>query len=189
MSDIEPRQRHPLHSTAQILEAALKDLGAVRGKSAKLAKTTPRVPLRPIIVYGLSDTKAACQAVLEQGRQDLAIMSPTGVAHSLGPQWFKGLLSNTAAMFSELKITGILDCGPYEGHVMNAIHSGIKDVYYSGESEAAEKLDWIAAKASATIHRSFAEILDLKGESDPMAACRQWFGFVPPDTKRRTARV
>lgn len=176
----EPRQRHPLHSTAAILEAALKDLGATKdGIIKKPPTTTSTGQLRPVIVYGLSDTKAAAQAALEQGSQELAMLSPSGVAHSLGPQWFKELASNTAQMFPDLKIIAILDCGPYEGHVMNALHSGMTHVYFTGDAEAADKLEWIAIKSGASIHRSFQEILDLKGEGDQMAACREWFRAKP----------
>ncbi|HCM84071.1 MAG TPA: hypothetical protein DIS76_05845 [Rhodospirillaceae bacterium] len=170
---IEPLQRHPLHSTAAILEAALKDMGAAKG--SKLPETSPMAALRPIIVYGLSDVRAACQAALEQGMAGLAIMTPSGVAHSLGPQWFKHLLQAARQAYAELKITAIMDCGPYEGHVMNALNSGLKDVYYHGDDESAEKLGWIAAKTGANIHRKFKDILDLKGEGDQLAACREWF--------------
>jgi len=158
------------------LEAALKDVGELKaGRPPKACAGN----LRPIIVYGLSDTKAAAQAVLEQGGQELVILSPSGVAHSLGPQWFKELLVNTAAMFSELRITGIMDCGPYEGHVMNALHAGLKHVRYTGDEEAAEKLAWIGAKTGAVIHRKFKEILDLKGVADQLAACREWQNHIP----------
>lgn len=172
MSKIEPLQRHPLHSTAAILEAAIKDIGAAQ--SEKSPQTTGQGKLRPIIVYGLSDIRAACQAGLELNRLDLAVMSPSGVAHSLGPQWFKHLLTAARQAYAELRITAIMDCGPYEGHVMNALNSGLRDVYYQGEDEAAEKLGWIAAKTGGNIHRGFAEILDLKGEGDQLAACRAW---------------
>jgi len=185
VSNIEPLQRHPLHSTAAALQAVLNDIGSGRNgvKSQAFGALTK---LRPIVVYGLSDTKAACQAAVEQGTRGIAFMSPTGVAHSLGPQWLKELLANTAAMFSELEIIGILDCGPYEGHVVNALHSGMKHVHYTGEGEAAEKLNLIAEKTGAVIHRSFDGVLDLKGESDVMAACREWFKVQPSKTKVRT---
>lgn len=185
MNDIEPRHRHPLHSTAAVLEAALKDLGEVKAKTSPPAAEGFSGKLRPIIVYGLSDTRTACQAALEQGRQELAMMSPTGVAHSLGPQWMKELIANTANMFSDLEIIGILDCGPYEGHVMNALRNGIKHVHFTGDTEVAAKLDMIAAKAGAVVHRSFAEVLDLKNESDPTTACREWFKVVIPSNARK----
>jgi len=157
-----------------MLQAVLKDIGS-GPNGVKSDPSSNVTELRPIVVYGLSDTRAACQAAVEQGTHDVAFMSPTGVAHSLGPQWLKELLGNTAAMFSDLEIIGILDCGPYEGHVMNALHSGMKHVHYTGKGEAAEKLNLIAEKTGAVIHRSFAEVLDLKSESDVMAACREWF--------------
>lgn len=184
MSKIEPTQRHPLHSTAAILEATLKnitlsrpDQPAVRGSGK----------LRPIIVYGLSDMRAACQAALEQGSQELAVLSPSGVAHSLGPQWFKHLLSAAQQSYAELRIIGIMDCGPYEGHVMNALNSGMHHVYFQGDDEIAEKLGWIAAKSASTIHRGFAEILDLKGEGDQLAACRKWLAAPAPARPSATA--
>ncbi len=166
----EPHSRHPLNSTAAALTAALKDIGDIKNSSA--AATTD---LRPIVIYGLSDTKAACQAALEQGVREIAFLSSSGVAHSLGPQWFQELIANTAAMFSDLDITGILDCGPFEGHVMNALNHGIMHVYYHGDGEAAEKLRAIAAKTGAVIYKSFPAILDLKNEPDVLAACREWF--------------
>lgn len=187
MARVEPHHRHPLHSTAAVLEAALKNLGGLKGKTGKAPKTNNAAELRPIIVYGLSDTKAAAQAALEQGGQELAMLSPTGVAHSLGPQWFKELVANTESMFSDLRIIGILDCGPYEGHVMNALHSGLKHVYFTGEDESAEKLNWIAAKTGAFIYREFDEVLDLKGEGDQLAACREWFRTGRSPSTKRTA--
>ncbi len=174
VSKIEPLQRHPLHSTAAILEAAMKDIDG-----DKANKNPPAYAkggqLRPIIVYGLSDLRSACQAALEQGKQELTVLSPTGVAHSLGPQWFKHLLASAAHAFAELKINGIMDCGPYEGYVMNALNSGLLHVYYHGDAENAEKLGWIAAKTGASVHSKFDDILDLKEQDDPMAACREWF--------------
>jgi len=175
-----PPHRHPLHSTAAKLELALKDLGAAKNETAtsktpRHFKTDASASLRPVVVYGLSDACAAAQAALEQAGQELAMLSPTGVAHSIGPQWFKTLLANVRARFPDLQITGILDCGPYEGHVMSALHAGMTDVHFSGASENAQKLDWIAIKAGGAIHRSFKEVLDLKGEADQLAACRAWF--------------
>lgn len=174
MSNIEPLQRHPLHSTAAALQAVLNDIGSGRN-GIKSQTFNASAELRPIVIYGLSDTRTACQAAVEQGVREVTFMSPTGVAHSRGPQWLKELLNNTSVMFSELEIIGILDCGPYEGHVMNALHSGMRHVHYTGEGEAAEKLNLIAEKTGAVIHHSFPEVLDLKGESDVMAACREWF--------------
>lgn len=163
----------------------MKDIGSA--KAPKTPATSRKGKLRPIIVYGLSDVRAACQAALELGRDEVAILSPTGVAHSLGPQWFKHLLEAARQAYAELKITAILDCGPYEGHVMNALNSGLRHVYYHGDDESAEKLSWIAVKTNGEVHREFSEILDLKGEGDQLAACRDWFAQSAPSRPRARA--
>ncbi len=174
VSNIEPLQRHPLHSIAATLAAAIGDMANLKAKKP-IDTIFFAGHLRPVIVYGLSDARAACQAVSEQGGQELAILSPSGVAHSLGPQWLKHLIASSQAIYPDIAITAIMDCGPYEGHVMNAIHHGIQHVYYHGDDQSAEKLGWIAMKTGAIIHREFSEILDLKGEGDQLAACREWF--------------
>jgi hypothetical protein len=166
---IEPRHRHPLHSTAAVLEAAFKNITATKPEGSK-----PNQNLRPIIVYGLSDAQAAAQAALELGHSELTLLSPMGIAHSLGPQWFNALVRHAQATSDDIKITGILDCGKYEGHVMLALQTGLHHVYFTGDADTAEKLTSLAQKSGATLHRSFTEVLDLKGKGDQFTACRVW---------------
>jgi hypothetical protein len=166
---IEPRHRHPLHSTAAVLEKAFNNIATEKHTAVKSAPH-----LRPIIIYGLSDAQAAVQATLEQGDAELALLSPKGIAHSLGPQWFNALIRQAQAASDDIRITGILDCGEYEGHVMLALQTGCQHVYFTGDAELAEKLRWIAMKSGAALHREFAAVLDLKDKGDQIAACRAW---------------
>ncbi len=170
MSAIEPRQRHPLHSTATILEDAFRNVVASRPKKTSRKSSA----LRPIIAYGLSDARAAMQAALEQGCQELALLSPAGVGHSLGPQWFNALIHEAEAAVPEVNLIGIMDCGHYEGHVMYALSCGMKHVYYNGDSNTADKLQLLAVETGATLHRQFSEVLDLKHHGDQLTACRAW---------------
>jgi hypothetical protein len=158
-----------LHSTAAILAATLRDLD---GLSASRAKGSAK--LRPIIVYGLSDARAAAQAAIEVEAPELVLLSPRGVAHSLGPRWFVELMASVGGLFPDVSMRGVLDCGPYEGHVMNALHIGMTDVYFHGDVTNGDKLAVLAEKTGAHIHQEFEAILDLKGEADPQAACRAW---------------
>lgn len=172
MSNIEPHQRHPLHSTAAILESAFRHI--VAEKPASAASAAPPA-LRPVVIYGLSDARAAAEMASEQGGQELALLSPAGIAHSLGPQWFMALVRQVQATADDLKIIGILNCGRYEGHVMAALQCGFRDVYFTGDADMAEKLAVMAAGQGARLHRAFAEVLDLKTQGDQLAACRNWF--------------
>lgn len=173
MADYAPHSRHPLHVTAARLADAFLSISAQKPKHN--VSSAPLHLLRPIIAYGLSDARAAVQAASAAGLHELAFLSPRGIAGTLGPEWFRAIIARAAAEDETIRITAILHCAGYEGHVMAALQAGMQDIYFTGDALMVEKLSEMAAQKGARLYRSFGAVLDLKHTADPATACRDWF--------------
>jgi len=130
----------------------------------------------PIIVYGLEDARAALAAAERLGCAVTLVSAPAAAAHG-GAGWFRALVEAAALSHPGVAVTAVLDCADLPGLVLGAVRAGVHHLRFSGSSETAARLAAIAASAGATLHSGgtwAGPALDLRGVTDPAAACREW---------------
>jgi fructose/tagatose bisphosphate aldolase len=134
---------------------------------------TPRAIPRAIIVHGLADAEAALAAA-EAAGVPVILLSAPGAASYAGIGWFKALAREAGRRCPEARYRAMLDCGDRPDLAQAAWREGMSDVVFTGRKAIAEKLDEIARRRKARLHRQAPEALDLFGAEDRAAACADW---------------
>ncbi len=126
-----------------------------------------------IMIHGLEQARAALAAAAELG-QSVTLVSAPGAAGYAGARWFLKVVALAAAERPEARWKAVLDCADQPGHVLAALRQGAKSVRFTGPKAVAAKLTVIAEQSGACVLTGRLDALDLRGEADPLAACRAW---------------
>ncbi len=99
-----------------------------------------------------AETRAALQAARSQGRA-VFLCSPPGASSWLGAGWWAALQEKAGGEFPDVDFVLALDCGDSAGDAMAAIRAGVKALIFTGENDAALKLDNMAAQSASRLYR------------------------------------
>ena len=137
---------------------------------------------RAVIVHHLDHARAALAAAADCGRP-VTLLSAPGAAGYAGAPWFLRLVALAADEQPEAEWDAVLDCADRPGHVLAALRQGATAVRFTGSKATAAKLAAIAESYGARLETGRTKALDLRGEADPLAACRGRLGV--PGRKAR----
>ena len=124
---------------------------------------------RPVRVHGVAEARAALTAAAALGVPVVLVGPPGG-----GALWFAHMAEAARAAVPGAEAIAVLDCADRAGDAQGALAAGARYVLFSGPAEVAERLAGIAARSGAVVLPSLAPALDLRGERDPLGACRAW---------------
>ena len=130
---------------------------------------------RAIIVHHLDHARAALAAAAACERP-VTLLSAPGAAGYAGAPWFLELVARAADEQPQAEWNAVLDCADRPGHVLAALRQGASAIRFSGSKATAAKLAAIAEHYGARLETGRIKALDLRGEADPLAACRTWLG-------------
>ncbi len=128
-----------------------------------------------VIIHDLDHARAALAAAAEFDRP-VTLVSAPGAAGYAGTAWFLKVVALAAADHPGAKWDAVLDCADKPGDVLAALRQGAKAVRYTGSKATAAKLAAIAERYGARLETGRLKAFDLRGETDPRATCRPWFG-------------
>jgi len=137
---------------------------------------------RAIVVHDLDHARAALAAAAQCGRPATLLSAP-GAAGYTGAPWFLRVVALAADEQPDAEWDSVLDCADRPGHVLAALRQGATAVRFTGSKSAAAKLAAIAESYGARLETGRTTALDLRGEADPLSACKAWLG-----TQRRKTR-
>lgn len=133
---------------------------------------------RAILVHGLGHALAAAEAADAVGAP-LVLLSARAAGGYAGAGWWRALADRVRRDYPDIALTAILDCGADAGWALAAIRAQVTDIALSADPPVTEKLRSIAEQSDARLWTDRPETLDLRGRRDVPAACREWLG-VPP---------
>jgi len=125
------------------------------------------------VVHSLAHLRAALAAGAASGRPVVALSAP-GASAFAGPAWFAAMVKAARDEFPEASFTPVIDCGDRAGDVLNALDLGLRHVIFTGSSEAAARLEAIAAGIGATVTNRRPEAFDLLNIRDAGPAALKW---------------
>ncbi len=128
---------------------------------------------RAVIIHSLDHARTALGAAADTG-VPVTLASAPGAAAYVGPAWFREVVRIARSDFPQVEASAVIDCGGRAGDVMAALRLGLERVRFTGKKAVAEKLAAMAGELGAELVTGRLEALDLRGESDPAAACRAW---------------
>jgi hypothetical protein len=128
----------------------------------------------PVIAHSLAQALAAAEAASEAS-VGLELLSAPGCGHAAGTGWFRALGDLVVEKYPGLPVKMTLDCADDAGIALGALRSGLKSIVFTGKLSAATRLDDIAVRSGAVIHRQRPDAVDLIATRDPKAACIRWF--------------
>ncbi len=128
----------------------------------------------PVIAYSLSHALAAADAAIEAG-VELELISVPGCGHAAGTGWFCALGDLVVERYPDLPLRMTLDCADDAGIALGALRRGLRSLVFSGNALAAARLEDIAARSGAVIHRHRPVAIDLIGIQNPRVTCLGWF--------------
>jgi fructose/tagatose bisphosphate aldolase len=137
-----------------------------------------------VIIHDLEHARAAFAAAATFDRP-VTLVSAPGAAGYAGAAWFLGVVALAAADHPGVRWDAVLDCADRPGHVLAALRQGAAAVRYTGSKSTAAKLADIAERSGARLESGRLKALDLRGETDPRAACRTWIGGRGRDERGR----
>ncbi len=187
MTEEVPHRRH--HVSFEAAAAALQQIvpwGKVKQRLGQLkaanhsltaaVETPVEAPSSlptPIVIYSISDLRAALLAAEETGF-GLSVITAPGIASTLGPRWFTAMLARLQDDYPETPLLAIMDCGDREGVAMAALQHGVPAIYFKGHPTSTQKLQWMARKVKAEFFNQLGPKLDLLENSDSYEACYAW---------------
>ena len=131
------------------------------------------MPGRAIIVHDLAHALAALSAAAELG-VPVTLASAPGAAAYLGVGYFEAMVEAAREEVPDAAFDAMLDCGDAPGLALAALRQGIGAVRLRGPRKTLAKVAEIAAAHGARLNPETGPALDLEGEPDGRAACRDW---------------
>ena len=128
---------------------------------------------RAVRIYGLADAMRAGAVAHELGLA-IRLFSAPDAAASMGPAWFRNIVSELERTYPALDVEAVLDCGDAAGYALAALRAGVKIIRFSGNPSTTRKIADIAGKYGARLERAPSRILDTRRERDADAALRKW---------------
>lgn len=135
--------------------------------------------MRPILIHGLDDARAALDAAASLG-VPVTLQSAPGAGAYAGVGWFERVVVAASAEYPAVALSAVLDCSDAPGAVLEAVRC-LKEpgrfkvrLCFTGEAATAARLDDIARSVGLELVRERQPGLDLRGARDPVAACRTW---------------
>jgi uncharacterized protein (DUF2236 family) len=130
------------------------------------------MPSPRIVVHDLAHVRAALAAAAERDVA-VAIESAPGAAAYLGPSVFKAMLDAGRAAVPSARAEFVLDCGTDPGLALAAIRHRVPAIRLKAPPGVRRKVADIARRSGiALLPPARGHTLDLRGASDPLAACR-----------------
>ena len=135
--------------------------------------------MRPIVIHGLGDARAALAAAADLGVPVTLQSAPDAGAYA-GVGWFERVVAAAREAHPDVAVDAILDCGDAPGAVLEAVRwlkepgRGELRLCFTGDAATAARLAEIAQAAGLELVHERLPGLDLRAAADPTAACRAW---------------
>ena len=139
---------------------------------------TPTIKPKRIVIHGINHARLACQAAINiQSTTNVVVelWSAPSASSSLGPAWFLNIINVVEREFSELAITGVLDCGDARGDALAALRQGASDIYISAPLAVVGKIRAIAFHTKACVRTHRPSMFDLMDHPDPSEILKSHF--------------
>lgn len=132
----------------------------------------PSLPSHPVfVVHGLGHACAALRAG-KNAACPIVLLSAPSVTSSAGALWFRHMVDQAQALFSDPPSRVILDCGACSGHAWKAVQDGWKDIVIGGT--AMQALQDLARQNGARIVPRPRRACDLSQCDDAEYAARRY---------------
>lgn len=128
---------------------------------------------RAVRVHGLKDALRAT-AMAQELDVAMTLISAPNAAASLGPAWFRNIVSALELAYPNAQVDTVLDCGDSAGYALAALRAGVKAVQLSGRRPTVEKIEEIASSYGARLAQRPRRILDPHATPNPEEALRNW---------------